>query len=184
MGLAMIRNYDTQQQRDDVVFFTGYEVEKTPAYGLRTLFVTGLQDTAVIEKHYTENHCEHIFFGANHSYSPDLSLPESHKEWEQWDTMILHFLKRDYLCTLDIPVSHCEYFLDGPCVEFDCFIPQIRISVPYIKQWNYNTMVKIDDKGFRSSNPGVWCHRMHDLMQADKFTDWRDYGLDTPVDKK
>ena len=37
---------------------------------------------------------------------------------------------------------------------------------------------EIDDKGFDASNPGVWCHSLHDLMDREKFTDWGKYGLD------
>ena len=39
-------------------------------------------------------------------------------------------------------------------------------------------MLKIDDKGFDKSNPGIWTHSLHDLMDRKKFTDWKDYGLD------
>ena len=39
----MIRDYDTGKAKD-VIFFTGIEVEKTPAFGMKTLFVTGVQD--------------------------------------------------------------------------------------------------------------------------------------------
>ena len=52
------------------------------------------------------------------------------------------------------------------------------VVVPYVAQWNYNTMIKIDDKDFKASNPGVWCHSLHDLMDRNKFTDWSKYGLD------
>ena len=53
--------------------------------------------------------------------------------------------------------------------------------MPYVKQWNYNTMLKIDDKDFKASNPGVWCHRLHNLLDEEKFTDWAEYGLDKPL---
>ena len=42
------------------------------------------------------------------------------------------------------------------------------MPVPYAKQWNYNTMIKIDDKDFKATNPGVWCHSLHDLMDTVK----------------
>jgi len=41
-------------------------------------------------------------------------------------------------------------------------------------------MVKIDDKTYNASNPGVWCHRVHDLMDYSKFTPWKDYQEDLP----
>ena len=65
----MKRNYETGEA-NDIIFFTGVEVEKTPAYGMKTLFVTGIQDHNEIMKFYETEQCEHIFFGANHSYQP------------------------------------------------------------------------------------------------------------------
>ena len=157
--------------------FTGVEVEKTPAFGMQTLFVDGIQDIETILEYYNKLECKHIFFGANHSYHPKTA-----DEFEQWDEYILEFVKEGYLCSLDIPSTiNLEWFLEGGLVEYDNFIPQIRVVVPYVKQWNYNTMVKIDDKDFKASNPGVWCHSLHDLMDREKFTDWGKYGLDKVI---
>ena len=120
---------------------------------------------------------EHVFFGANHSYNPITA-----EEFQEWDNMMLPLVKEGILCSLDIPSTiNMEWFLDSGLVEYENFIPQIRVVIPYIKQWNYNTTVKIDDKGFKASNPGVWCHSLHDLMDRNKFTDWSKYGLDKPI---
>ena len=172
----MERTYSTGEH-DDVQFFTGWEVERTPAFGMMTLFVTGLHAADDIMDLYDKYNCEHIFFGANHSFSPGTD----YAEWEQWERMIAYFLDNNYLCTLDIPLSEVEQFNDSYLCEYDNFIPQIRVPVPYIKLWNYNTMLKIDDTDFRHSNPGVWCHSLHDLMARDKFTDWRDYENDEAI---
>jgi len=159
----------------DASFFIGIEVEQTPAFGLRTLFVDGVQREDKIKQLYENNNCKHIFFGANHSFSPTAGVSE---EWAPWENLILSFLKQDYLCTLDIPMQCVENFHEGGLCEFDNFIPQIRVPIPYVKLWNYNTMVKIDDKSYRATNPGVWCHSLHDLMAHDKFTDWLKYRND------
>lgn len=168
----MKRDYETGTA-DDIIFFTGVEVEKTPAFGLKTLFVTGVQDVTEIEHRYVHNQCEHIFFGANHSFNPF-----KNDEWDAWEFMIMAFLDNDILCSLDLPLSHAEASLECGMVERENFIPQIRIPLPYAKLWNYNTMLKIDDKDFKATNPGVWCHSLHDLMDREKFTDWSKYGLD------
>lgn len=170
----MKRDY-TDGVSDSIQFFFGSEVEHTPAYGLDTLFVVGIQGVEDIESKL-KSHIKHIFFGANHSFDP-----KSPDEWHTWESMISHFLDRDYLCSLDIPVSAAEEFHDGGLCEYDNFIPQIRVSVPYIKLWNYNTMLKIDDKGFKSTNPGVWCHSLHKLMNRDCFTDWSKYLNDKVI---
>ena len=165
---------------ENVTFFTGIEVEKTPAYGKKTLFVTGLQDGSIIRRHLDDT-IEHIFFGANHSFNP-ASEGYSADYFAEWEKMIEDFIERGYLCTLDIPINTGEEFLEGPLVEYDLFIPQIRVPLPYIRQWNYNTMIKLDDKGFEDSNPGVWCHSLHDLQDRTKFTDWQEYKNDKVVE--
>lgn len=172
----MIRQYENGES-GAVLFFTGVEVEKTPAYGLKTLFVTGTHPCDVIQEHYEKERCDHIFFGANHSFQP--TNPE---HWESWERMIKAFLTAGKLCSLDIPINYAEEFLESGLTEYNNFIPQLRIPLPYVNQWNYNTMLKIDDKDFKATNPGVWCHSLHDLLDRDKFTDWTKYTLDKPVE--
>ena len=166
----MKRDYTTGEA-DNVQFFIGIEVEHTPAYGLKTLFVTGIHPVEHIALNL--NGAEHIFFGANHSFNPQ--TPE---EWDQWQDMIQFFLDKEYLCSLDIPLSAVEEFNDGGLNEYDNFIPQIRVPIPYIKLWNYNTMLKIDDRDFKATNPGVWSHSLHKLMDRDNFTSWDKYKED------
>jgi hypothetical protein len=167
----MKRDYTTGES-DNVQFFIGTEIEHTPAYGLKTLFVTGVHPVEEIALNL--NSAEHIFFGANHSFNPQTY--EEHKAWEE---MIFFFLKKEYLCSLDIPISQVEEFHESGYCEYDNFIPQIRVPIPYIKLWNYNTMLKIDDKDFKATNPGVWSHSLHTLQDRSKFTDWSQYKNDS-----
>jgi hypothetical protein len=184
----MKRDYETGVA-EDIIFFTGVEVEHTPAYGMHTLFVDGVQRVEVIkEKLLNVEHQDdeiaypgeirHIFFGANHSFNPGTNFPQDASNWDRWEDMLMPFLDEGYLVTLDVPMDHAEALLESGMIERDNFIPQIRIPLPYIKQYNYNTMIKLDDKDFKATNPGVWCHRLHDLMDSTKFTDWSKYGLD------
>ena len=159
---------------DHVDFFTGTEVEKTPAFGKQTLFVVGVQSVDSIALNLQG--CEHIFFGANHSFDPKNNL-----DWARWEGMIGYFLERGYLCSLDIPITAVAEFNDSGLCEYRNFVPQIRISIPYVQLWNYNTMIKIDDSDFDATNPGVWTHSLHSLMSRRTFTDWDQYNKDQPV---
>lgn len=174
----MERDYKSGKS-DNASFFVGVEVEQTPAFGLRTLFVRGIQREDKIKQFYEKANCSHIFFGANHSFNPTPGVAD---EWAPWENLILNFLKQDYLCTLDIPITCVEHFHEGGLCEYDNFIPQIRVPIPFVKLWNYNTMIKIDDKDFRATNPGVWCHSLHDLMAHEKFTDWLKYRNDIIIE--
>jgi hypothetical protein len=42
-------------------------------------------------------------------------------------------------------------------------------------------MLKIDDKYFNATNPGVWTHSLHTLMDRNKFTSWSQYKNDTII---
>ena len=169
----MKRDYENGTS-EDVTFFTGIEIEHTPAYGKKTLFVTGVQPVEQIAINLQG--CEHIFFGANHSFNP-----QTYEEHKAWEDMILFFLDKEYLCSLDIPINQVEEFHESGYCEYNNFIPQIRVPLPYIKLWNYNTMLKIDDKDFKATNPGVWSHSLHTLMDRSKFTDWAQYKNDKAI---
>ena len=172
---------------EEVKFFTGAEVEHTPAYGLRTLFVVGVQPVQEIQDWVDDfasyedesKRIQHIYFGANQSFpNPEVNDFET---WEAWQAVIVPFLEQDYLCTLDIDVRSVEGLGEGVLCEFDKFIPMISVKLPYIHLLNYNTTLKIDDKDFKATNPGVWCHSVHDLMDRSKFTDWSKYTKDKPL---
>ena len=159
---------------DDVAFFTGTEVEHTPAFGKKTLFVVGVQTADDIATHMQG--CEHIYFGANQSF-PNIDTND-YVKWAQWENMILPFLQKGYLCTLDIDVSQVEGMLEGSFTEYHNFIPMISVKLPCIKLLGYNATLKLDDKDFAATNPGVWCHSIHDLQNRDHFTDWSKYTKD------
>ena len=48
--------------KEDVTYFTGYEVEKTPAYEMHTLFVTGCQPLEDVLAKAKEHTVDHIYF--------------------------------------------------------------------------------------------------------------------------
>jgi hypothetical protein len=164
---------------EDTKFFVGTEVEHTPAYGMRTLFVVGVQDPTKIHANALAHNCEHIYFGANQSFPSDGTA-----NWKSWEDMIGTMLRSGlggdhcYMCTLDLDVGIVEDLLDGPLIEYHNFIPMLSVKLPYIKQLGYNATLKLDDKDFRASNPGVWCHNIHNLQDRSVFTDWSQYTKD------
>ena len=167
----------------DTQFFWGDEVERTPMHGAPTLFVVGYQTQEVIDHalqaanfDITPGSIRHIFFGANDSY-----CPRTQDDFTAWENVISTYLDRGFWCSLDIAFRYVDDFNEGGLCEHDRFIPIIKVPVPYIGLWNYNTCVKIDDRDFAASNPGVWVHQLHDLKRRSRFTPWSDYEKDTTV---
>lgn len=171
-------------EHKDAKFFVGTEVEHTPALGEPTLFVIGYQTQDAIDRALhdanLDNHpapIKHIFFGANDSYRP-----KTNEDYRAWENVIMTYLDRGFWCSLDIPFQYVEEFHEGGLCERDQFIPIIKVPIPYVKLWNYNTCVKIDDKDFAATNPGVWVHQLHDVLNRDRFTDWSKYTQDKVID--
>ena len=182
----MIRDY-ANNTTDPVKFFTGTEVEHTSAFGKKTLFVVGVQSVSEIQDWIDDfasyedatQHIEHIYFGANMSF-PNIGTNDV-ENWSKWESMIECFLHKNYLCTLDIDVTQVEGLTESGLTERSNFIPMISVKIPYLQQLGYNAIIKIDDKGFKSTNPGVWCHTLHDLTNRKTFTDWSKYTKDEVI---
>jgi hypothetical protein len=168
----MNRDYDSGIAAT-VSIFVGEEIEKTPAYGMKTLFVVGVHSVDALSKLAEENNCQHIYLGANHSFQ--LIDNESIMSWE---SMTCGLLKLDFWVTLDFDVAHITSIHEMAVCEFNKFIPQISVKIPHVGLLNYNTCIKIDDKDFNATNPGVWVHLLHDLKDRSMFTEWDQYKKD------
>lgn len=165
-----------REGHEAVSFFVGTEVEHTPAYGERTLFVVGVQDSSTIIAEAWRHSCTHIYFGANQSF-PKLSATDA-KRWRSWEDMIMACLDESFTCTLDLDVTCAEGLLESGLVERHNFIPMLSVKLPYIRQFPYGATLKLDDRDFAATNPGVWCHSLHDLQKRRVFTPWSKYTND------
>jgi hypothetical protein len=175
----MKREYDTGTS-EDVTFFIGTEIERTPAYGMKTLFVVGVQDSSEILRLVRGHDCKHIYFGANQSF-PKLDVNDI-SGWQPWEKMVQDCLDAGHWCTLDLDVAQAEGLLECGLTEYRRFIPQISVKLPYLTQLGYNATIKIDDKDFEASNPGVWCIPLNKLTQQEYYTNWDQYGKDEIIE--
>ena len=168
-----------RQGHTNTKLFVGIEVEHTPAYNQKTLFVVGVQDKDLIEAAAIAHKCTHIYFGANQSFPTGRATSS---DWTRWENMIMPFIGRGYWCTLDIDVTEAEGLLETGLTEYHKFIPMVSVKLPYIQQLGYNATIKLDDKDFAATNPGVWCHSLHSLTKRKGvFTDWSNYTKDEIV---
>jgi hypothetical protein len=174
------------EERQGVVYFTGYEVEHTICHGMYTLFVVGTPPVEDILRIADDSQAmldeakriRHIYFGTSQSFNPN---GITFQEYRAWDGVILPCLKKDYWVTLDFDVKHAEGILESGYSEYPKFVPMISVKLPYINQFNYNATLKLDDLTWGKTNPGVWTHQLHDLMAKDKYTYWDQYTQDTEL---
>jgi len=181
----MTINRDYGNGIEPAKFFTGIEVEHSPAFGLPTLFVVGKHDPAVVLANLTTGQFahQHVYFGANMSFDLVDDVLDDVHGWRDWEWMIEEVLDCASIkyVTLDLAPSQLESFLDRNMSCHNKLIPMISVKLPYTRLLNYNTTIKIDDVGFDKTNPGVWCHSLHKLMDRDAYTPWSAYLGDNPV---
>lgn len=169
----------------DAKFFIGKEVERTPAYGLKTLFVVFTHSPIRIVNSAIDEQCEHIYFGADRSFN------STERFAEQWQDMIQHALDSGFWVTADFNVNwpHIEYVMRQEnggyysrmpkLMQHEKFIPMMSVHLPKVStMMNKNAIIKVDDYMDNPTNPGVWCAPLSNIVNDQGFTDWKKYEDD------
>ena len=158
---------------DDVNFFVGIEVEKTIMHGKKTMFVVGIHDADKIIHFSGFRGIDHIYLCANKSFT----------ESPKWEPLVDRLLEAGLWVTFDFPIQSQNFVTNllGNHMLNNRFIPMISVELLGVEGYNYNTTVKIDDKDMHYSNPGVWCHSLHELLDRSKFTYWDEYNDDKAI---
>jgi hypothetical protein len=173
----MKRQYDSEVVRDDVLTFTGIEVERTPCFGMKTYFVVGVprEEPYIFVNKVMKEDSEQIYFGANHSL----------KNWkEEWTTPLVSLIKEclnaKFNVTIDVdPVTvpnQIKNFLSNPKFSITYAIP-----VPNIEKVKGTINIKLDDEDFEATNPGVWSTTIETIKVPNNYTGWDDYKKDKPL---
>jgi hypothetical protein len=159
----------TTEQRQDIKYFHGREVEHTDMLGAETLFVVSVQPVKEIIKQAQD--ARHIYLGTSQSF------PGTHTMAE-WGLMIEQLLAWGYTVTLDYDSKYAEQVSSYAWSQHECFVNMISVCLPYIERLQARTFIKLDDQTWGHSNPGVWVHRLQDLQTSNKFTGWPEYQQD------
>lgn len=170
----MNRSYDTGTL-GDVAIFMGKEVENTPMKDRLTLFVVGLHNPDKLYQYCRDHNISHVYLGANMSFNA--------QNIETWQAMAQFLLQKGIWVTLDFDIRYATVICEMGLNSYNNFIPMISVKVPYTQLFNYNTCLKLDDKDFAVTNPGVWVHQLHDLMDRSCFTDWSKYTQDHVLER-
>ena len=172
----MDRDYTIGKSKD-IKIFTGLEIEHTPAYGLKTLFLARNDLTFdQIQKLCEETNAEAVYYGANRSYV--------HSHFMQV-AQINKLLEAGYYVTVDYPFELHQMVKDKfeVCWTHDKFIPFCSIIMPNSEE-DTSLCFKIDDTDFKATNPGVWTMKMKDYKDKAGFTRWDEYKKDEPIEEK
>lgn len=167
------------EEQSKVTFFIGPEVEHTPAYSKKTLFVVGKPDVAKIETLAREYKAPHVFLGANLSFKC-----ESAEDATYWDSTVTALLDKGFWVTLNYSAEeHVDVLkiLNPGIWQSRIFVPLLGIGIPQLETSNSNLTVKFHSNGIRGANPGVWSMHYHQITDSNRFTSWDDYDTDVGI---
>jgi len=163
---------------EDVDYFVGNEVEKTPFYGRKTLFVVGLKNPRKIAKRALDHHCRHIYLGANMSFK---TMDWNENRIEKLREVIQHLLDQRFQVTLDITrgfdLTSIDMFIGS-----EYFHIMYSLPIAYAERYKNSITIKVDDIGFDKTNSGVWCNTLDKLMDPVSKTEWSSYTTDEVVE--
>ncbi len=161
---------------NDVVYYVGVNVEKTLAYGHQTLFLNEVRPGKMVIDIAHDRGCTHIYIGAGGSFRP-----VGADGWDVYSVLVAELTEAGFLVTMEHNLTQSEWFLESGFSENNMVIPVLSIEIPYIMQYGHNSCLKITDKSFDATNPGVWVHSYNDVTKPEAFTHWSRYKDDLPV---
>ena len=163
---------------DKAKFFMNKEVEMTPAYGKMTLFVCGIQDLQKTIDHANANDIRYIYLGTGTTF-----VPSTKDDWDNWNSYIKGLLDADFWVTLDFDLmDYGSDILKYGWTEHRRFIPMMSLKSPHWRAWGNNATIKFDDIDFNTTNEGVWCTPLEDVINRKYFSDWDKYVGDTFIE--
>ena len=156
---------------EGATYYIGTEVEQTPAFSKKTLFVVGYRDTSEIIKNALEHKTQHVFLGASESFV----LPQ------EWDVQIVELLNAGFWVTLNYPITfhnHLISTLSRDIWQNRKFIPVVTMYINQLSNGSPNLTLKFVEK------EGVWCWNQKDIKDSNKFTGTVEYENDVIVGEK
>ena len=159
----------TSKQRQQLKYFRGWEVEHTDMLGAETLFVVGVKPAKEIIEQAGD--IKHIYLGTSQSFPGADS-------WASWSRMIEDLLAWGYTVTLDYDSRYAEQVSACAWSQHSRFVNMVSVCLPNIQRLSARTYIKLDDRTWGHSNPGVWVHKLENLKDPGVFTDWNSYTSD------
>lgn len=150
------------------MIYIGNEYLHTIAKDKKTLFVEGLEDRDKLTNLMVDYGLDHIHLGFNNSFETTFDWDEL----EKWDIIIEDLKKWRYWITLEYDIKYHTHILECSWNEYNKFVGVINIDLPYIEQLNYHSTIVFHNYNKEKTNPGVWDHSVHNLMNNRQFIDW------------
>ena len=157
-------------------YIIGPEVERTAAYGKKTLIVNQFKDIGTIQAIAEQFKCCHIYLEVTYALNHSRNQAQVLKRYRQ---LAQHFLKQDYTVTVDIPNELASRYAD--LTKNKHFVMNVAIQIPDMHKLGDRVSMKFVGGADWNKSGGVYVADFDAIRTKKNFTSWSKYDKDVKV---
>ena len=157
-------------------YIIGPEVERTAAYGKKTLIVNQFKDIDTIQAIAEQFKCRHIYLEVTYALNHSRNQAQVLKRYRQ---LAQHFLKQDYTVTVDIPNELASRYAD--LTKDKNFVMNVAIQIPDMHKLGDRVSMKFVGGADWNKSGGVYVADFDAIRTKKNFTPWSKYNKDVKV---
>lgn len=165
-------------------FFVGTAQERTPAQGLKTLFVVGAPPAHEIVGNALEHRVAHVFIGANHPRNEAIERFDPNAL--DWPRVIDELLARNLRVTLEFLPEQYAWVRRSLRSLFDRpgFFAQMTVPLPEEVTDGVRLAIKVDNLAAPTAERGAWVWPLSMLRADHRFTPFASSPTDEIVGRR
>jgi len=157
-------------------YIIGPEVERTAAYGEKTLIVNQFKDIDTIQAIAKQFKCRHIYLEVTYALNHSRNQAQVLKRYRQ---LAQHFLQQDYTVTIDIPNELASRYAD--LTKDKNFVMNVAIQIPDMHKLGDQVSMKFVGGADWNKSGGVYVADFDAIRTKKNFTPWSKYDKDVKV---
>jgi hypothetical protein len=146
-------------------FVMGKELENTKNKGLKTLFVTNVDDLDLVEQLYKETKAKQMYFEFTHGIRQQKNTNNVINKFKK---ALDRFLPIGIPIALDTPAEFAEEFADYG--KHKNLILNILVQLPQLDKHNKNTVIKLGDNFKNGKNKGIYVASISAIKNKKNMT--------------
>ena len=146
-------------------FVMGNELENTKNKGLKTLFVTNVDDLDLVEKLFKETKVKQMYFEFTHGVNQQKNTKQVINKFKK---ALDRFLPTGIKIALDTPAYFAEEFADYG--KYKNLVLNILVQLPELDKHNNNTVIKLGDNFKNGKNKGIYVANISAIKNKKNMT--------------
>ena len=160
-------------------YIVGPEVEKTAAFGKKTLIVNELTDCETLDAMREEYKCDHVYLEVTYALRYNKNEAQVLKDFRK---VAKYFLDKGVTVTIDIPAELASKYAD--LTDDKNFVMNVAIQIPDMHKLGDRVSMKFVGGEDWNKSGGVYVADFDEIRVKKNFTPWNKYDNDFKVEIK